>query len=152
MNATSQMVPVLSGRRLNALLAAGIRLIVGCGVVFRIFDPSQLRFLPRCPFLVLTGFYCPGCGALRALHQLLMGNVGNALAFNPFAVLATPFLVYGGVSFLSFRVRGRYLPRIFVPARWIWGLCAAIVLFGVLRNIPVYPLNMLAPGAAIGMQ
>jgi len=29
--------------------------------------------------------------------------------------------------------------------RWIWALLAAIVAFGVLRNIPIYPFTLLAP-------
>jgi hypothetical protein len=32
-----------------------------------------------------------------------------------------------------------------VKPGWIWLLLVAIVAFGVLRNIPVYPFTLLAP-------
>lgn len=60
----------------------------------RDFEPGEFRLFPPCPFLWLTGFYCPGCGSLRALHQLLHGNFAAAISFNPFAVLALPFVGY----------------------------------------------------------
>ena len=37
-------------------------------------DPNQPGHYPTCPFLATTGFYCPGCGALRAVHDLLHGE------------------------------------------------------------------------------
>jgi len=113
------------------------------------FDPAGSGIFPPCPLHALTGWYCPGCGSLRALHQLLHGNLRTAFAFNPFAVLSLPFLIYGAASHASLQIRGRALPRKFIPARWIWALCAAIVLFGVARNLPVYPLNLLAPGGML---
>jgi hypothetical protein len=83
------------------------------------------------------------------MHALLHGNLRQALAFNPFAVLALPFVAYGSVSYASFRLRGRYLPHMFLSARWIALLGAAIVLFGIGRNLPSYPFSLLAPGAML---
>jgi len=149
MNASSTSFPPEGVGRHYAELFAGAAFILTSLAVLRIFDPSVPGMFPPCPFLTLTGLYCPGCGSLRAIHQLLHGNLGNALAFNPFAVLASPFLVYGGLSYAAFRIRGKYLPRIFLPAPWIWILCAAIVVFGIARNLPVHPFNLLAPGALL---
>jgi hypothetical protein len=132
---------------LTAILA-GVTLAL---VSLRVFDPTSGVF-PPCPLHALTGWYCPGCGSLRAFHQLLRGNLQNALALNPFAVVVSPFLVYGTVSYAVFVLRGKYLPRLFVPASWIRALCAAIVAFGVFRNIPVYPFSLLAPGALLGLR
>ena len=125
-------------------MAAGVGL-----VVLRWFDPATSVIFPPCPLHALTGLYCPGCGSLRALHQLLLGNLGAAFAFNPLAVLSLPFLVYGSASYALFQIRGRYLPRRFLPASWIWTLLAAIILFAVLRNIPVHPFDLLAPGGML---
>ena len=47
------------------------------------FDPRNPGTYPICPFLGLTGYHCPGCGTLRALHQLLHGNVIGAMGYNP---------------------------------------------------------------------
>jgi hypothetical protein len=60
-----------------------------------------------------------------------------------------PFLTYGGVSYVVFKLRGQYLPRIVLPAIWIQALCAIIILFGFARNIPVYPFDLLAPGGIL---
>ena len=131
------------------LLAASV-LVVSALVLLRSANPATSHLFPPCPFLWLTGWYCPGCGSLRALHQLLHGNLFAAFAFNPFAVLSFPFLVYAGASRAVFLLHGRYLPRIFLPGWFIWVLGFAVVLFGILRNLPVYPFHLFAPGAMLG--
>jgi len=45
------------------------------------FSPQEYSFYPRCPFYALTGHYCPGCGATRAIAELLHGHVAAALHF-----------------------------------------------------------------------
>ena len=132
-------------------LAAMLIAISGATVVLWIFDPATSGVLPPCPLLALTGWYCPGCGSLRAFHQLLHGNLRNAMAMNPLAVLTLPFLAYGAASQTNWVMRGRYLPRIFLPANWIRALCAVIVIFGIVRNLPAYPFWLLAPGAMLGL-
>ena len=37
-----------------------------------------------CPFKVVTGIECPGCGMTRALTSLIAGDPGNAVLYNPF--------------------------------------------------------------------
>jgi len=128
-------------------LFAGSLVLIGTLTILRTSNPASSGIFPPCPFLWLTGFYCPGCGSLRALHQLLHGKIAAALSLNPFALVSLPFLAYGAVSRAAFVIRGRYLPRVFLPAWTIWALGCAIVLFGVLRNFPVYPFRLLAPGA-----
>jgi hypothetical protein len=116
------------------------------------FNPATTGLFPSCPLHALTGFYCPGCGSLRAVHQLLHGNLGAAFALNPFAVIALPFLLYGLASQVSLQLRGRRLPHFFIPGGWIWTLAAAIIVFGVVRNLPFAPFNLLAPGAMLGIR
>ena len=140
-------VPALSSHRPQML--AGSALVAAALIVLRAADPASSGLFPPCPFFLLTGFYCPGCGSLRALHQLLEGHLLAAVAFNPFAVLSIPFLAYGGASHASFLLRGRYLPRSFVPGWLIWTLFFAVILFAIARNIPAYPFELLAPGAML---
>lgn len=118
-------------------------------LLLRFFDPATSGIFPPCPFHALTGFYCPGCGSLRAIHQLLHGNLGTAWAMNPLTVILMPFLFYGLASEGLRVVRGRGLPQIFLPAIWIQALCAVIILFGIVRNVPIHPFNLLAPGASL---
>ena len=39
------------------------------------FDPAGSVFWPKCPFHLLTGLECPGCGSQRAVHSLLNGDL-----------------------------------------------------------------------------
>lgn len=38
-----------------------------------------------CPFELLTGIPCPGCGMTRAILCLIAGNPSDALLYNPFS-------------------------------------------------------------------
>ena len=136
--------------RKQTLELAVVVAVLGAGMLaLRLFDPATSHLFPPCPLYVLTGWYCPGCGTLRAFHQLLHGNLRNAFNLNPLAMLSLPFVVYGGASYAAFQLRGRHLPHIFIPAAWIWALAVVVVLFGILRNIPVYPLVLLKPGGGL---
>ncbi len=109
--------------------------LVAAATLFTV-DPNQPGHYPTCPFLATTGLYCPGCGALRATHDLLHGDLGGALARNPLAVLAVPYLALAFVSFVL-RQTGRPAPRsTSLPAWTMWLLLGVVLTFGVLRNLP----------------
>ncbi len=75
----------------------GILLLIVAVYVYSAFDPSVNAWFPKCPFFVLTGLKCPGCGSQRAVHSLLHGDVGGAFAYNAMLVLSLPlvaFLIY----------------------------------------------------------
>ena len=69
-------------------------LILAIGVMALLYfcNPAECNFFPRCPFFVLTGFKCPGCGTLRAFHLFLHGQIAEAIAMNPIHLVAIPFL------------------------------------------------------------
>ena len=120
-------------------------LLILAATFFRVFDPARPGILPGCLFHSLTGFYCPGCGSSRALHQLLLGHIGAAIGFNPILVLSLPFL---GAYYLGYAVaafRSKPWPRIVLRPSWVWTTLSVVVLFGLLRNIPVKPFSWLAP-------
>jgi hypothetical protein len=127
----------------------GILLAAISLVLLRIFDPTTSGIFPPCPLHYLTGLYCPGCGSLRAIHALLHGNLHDAWAMNPLTVVLLPFLAYGLASEALLAWRGRGLPQPMLSAAGIRTLCAVIVLFGVVRNLPLHPFNLLAPGALL---
>jgi hypothetical protein len=137
----------LSVRKLG--LAAMIGGAVAAVVMLGLFDPATSGLFPPCPLRYLTGWYCPGCGSLRALHQLLQGNLRAAWSLNPLTIVLLPFLAYGLASHALFEIRGHYLPRLFLPAACIQALGAVIILFGIARNIPVHPFELLAPGGVL---
>jgi hypothetical protein len=130
----------------NLSLAAMLAAFAVAVVMLRLFDPATSGVFPPCPLRYLTGWYCPGCGSLRAIHQLLHANVRAAWAMNPLTVILLPFLMYGLASFALFEIRGEGLPQPFLRGAWIRALCAAIILFGIARNLPLHPFDLLAPG------
>jgi hypothetical protein len=79
------------------------------------------------------------------LHQLFNGNLVAALGLNPLMVLALPFIGYALLSEVAVAFAGRRLPTVFLPAAWIWLLLVVVIAYWVSRNIPVYPLTLLAP-------
>ncbi len=114
------------------VIAGGV--FLSATTVLFLVDPSGVKWFPSCPVYSLAGVYCPGCGSLRALHQLLHGNFTGALAMNPLMVLSLPFL---GALFL----RPSFGHKVWVP----WFCFVVLILYCVLRNIPLLPFTWLAP-------
>lgn len=106
---------------------------------------SQSLFL-RCPSNLIFGFNCPGCGTQRALHHLLHLEVIEALRYNALFVLALPFIIYG-VIIKIYNLIFDAKKTIRIPTKkFVWiGLLILVLLFGILRNIPIYPFNLLIP-------
>jgi hypothetical protein len=117
-------------------LAAGTLAAVGVAAVMFFFNPAEHGFFPRCFFRMVTGWDCPGCGGLRATHQLLHGQVRAAFSLNPLLVLVLPFVVYFAARPCVERFVGLKLPQPFKGTVWIWIAAVMVVGFGVLRNFP----------------
>ena len=114
----------------------GASALVFCAVValvFFFFDPTKVAIFPPCYFHLITGLDCPGCGAQRALHQLLHGNLIAAIRLNAMFVLSLPLALWFGPRLIS-----NVLKRepISLPSRWLWVYLAAWGFFGLLRNLP----------------
>jgi hypothetical protein len=114
------------------LVAAATAAAVGYVAVI---SPDVPGHYPTCPFLALTGYYCPGCGSLRAIHALVHGHVTQAFGYNVLAMSMLPVLGYMWLSWLVRSARGQPRTRVAHPA-WIWGFAALTVAFWVFRNTP----------------
>ena len=121
--------------------------IISCAlIVLYTFDPSSSTGIyPPCPFKSLTGLYCPGCGALRGLHALLNGDIRAALDFNPLIVVSLPYLLYSFYRYCSPVVLGRRVQPLLIKPSWIWTFMTVVFAFWIIRNIPYFPFNALAP-------
>lgn len=88
-------------KKKTVLIGLGIVDVFLVGFIYYSFDPTIVKWMPKCPFQLLTGFDCPACGNQRALHALLHGRVLEAFLFNPFLFISLPYLFLLIVSFKS---------------------------------------------------
>ena len=126
-----------SGARLSGMLA--LMLLAGVVTLLGFLSPVENYGLPQCAFRRATGWSCPGCGGTRALHAALNGRLASSISYN---LLAIPLALLGGYPLLRMGAKGLFawrwppLPR--KKAFWV-GLAAAVVGFGILRNLPWSP-------------
>lgn len=98
-------------------------------------DPNAPGHYPLCPTYALAGVYCPGCGMLRATHDLAHLDLSGAFARNPLAVPMYLGLAVLFVRWVVVRWRGgelRWDPPAWLPA----AVAVGFVLFTVARNVP----------------
>lgn len=111
-----------------------------------LLDESGRIFVPGCPFHELTGLHCPGCGTTRAVKAALHGDFRQAFAYNQLAIVVLPVVGLAIINSLGTWAGVFSASR---PKRWIkyvtWILVAAMITYGVLRNLPWPPFDLLAP-------
>jgi hypothetical protein len=125
----------LASRLSRPIVAAAAGALGVAAVVLR--DPHVSGSWGVCPFLALTGFYCPACGGLRAVNDLAHGRLAAAVDSN---ILVVGMVTYAAVVWGAWtvaRIRGAQ----FAYRRWLSpALMAALlviaVVFAVLRNLP----------------
>jgi len=136
------------GTRITKLVrpvAILVALAAGICIVYA-FEPATAGFYPQCVFHMLTGLYCPGCGTARGLHALLHMDPASAFSYNPLMVVSLPFILYASGKGAYRNLTGSTAPRRLLPAWVIWAIFVVIMAYWILRNLPVYPFTLLAPG------
>ncbi|WP_297237619.1 DUF2752 domain-containing protein [uncultured Porphyromonas sp.] len=122
-------------RRVGPILI--VILLAGIAVAYKYLDPAVVPIFPRCPFRLLTGYLCPGCGSQRAIHRLLNLDIAGAWRMNPLLVIALPYLLAGLIlQPLSHRsdIGARLRERLYGYRASVVAL-VVIVLFWIGRNI-----------------
>lgn len=118
----------------------------GLAVLFFLLDPAKHELFPRCVFNSITGYYCPGCGSQRAIHSLLHLDFVGVVSYNFLFIPAFLLIFYHYLHPVFNRLFGLKLPNVFYFSSTPWIIFGVVVLFWILRNIPVYPFSVLAPG------
>lgn len=119
--------------------------ILAAGIFYYAINPSTSVYTPKCPFHLLTGFHCPGCGSQRAIHEILHGNIWIGLQHNfliLFLIIIASYKAY--TSFInesSEKKTENLLQNKVAP----WLILALVLGFWILRNIPLEPFQILAP-------
>jgi len=118
--------------------------LLAAAAILYFFNPAQFNFYPTCLLYKTTGLLCPGCGTLRATHQLLHGHLIAAIHFNALLVSSLPFAAYGCIR--AARNRAANKPALaWIRPAWLWLGLVVLVAFAILRNLPGASRYWLAP-------
>ncbi len=111
---------------------------VGAAAVALVLSPTSIEDGPvLCPFRLLTGLPCPGCGLTRAWVYLAHGWWRESFAAHPFGIVAVGLLVALVVAVVVARARGRAAPDLdrVLRAAWLRWVLAAWLGFAVVRLV-----------------
>jgi hypothetical protein len=126
-----------TGSRLSGpLLVGGLVGVATLGL--RLRDPHDSGGWGYCPFKLLTGLDCPGCGSLRAVNDLTHGDLAAAASSNLLFVVAIPVVVALWLLWVRRCWTGSPPRRVAAgttTALWATALVVTVV-FTVLRNTP----------------
>lgn len=101
-----------------------------------LFNPAQYVWAPKCPFKLITGWSCPGCGIQRCVHALLHGHWGEALHYNYFVVYSVPyFLLIVFTECCTSGKRQQWFKRVFEGHVAITLYILLFCAWGIVRNI-----------------
>ena len=135
---TASPGPPSRARRMAApLLSAGV--VGGLTLALHYRDPHVQGSWGFCPVRALTGLDCPGCGGLRAVHDLTNLDLAAAASSNLLLVLMVP-VVLGLWLAWTRRAWRQDRPLLATVRRpMLWGQVALLVItvFAVVRNLPV---------------
>lgn len=113
-------------------------------IVLRWVQPLDNAWFPSCPLHSL-GVFCPGCGTLRAIDSLLKGNMRQAVAYNALFIGFTPWFLIWGTNQAVCAMTGKRLAFTRQPPCLGWLVLGLVLVFFLLRNIPLDALIWLQP-------
>jgi hypothetical protein len=125
-------------RRPLAVVLIWLSIAVATVYLF-IFEPGRTGLFLNCPFRLLTGFNCPGCGTTRGIHRLLHGDISGAFQFNPLMMLVLPILFFVLVRHTIDVFRHQPLRSNRLSPGYIWVFFVVVMTFWIFRNTPYYP-------------
>lgn len=120
----------------NQKIAAVVAAAIAGWVVMTVFNPTDQGWPFRCPFKLVTGLQCPGCGGQRALHALTQGHLREAIGYNLFLVYAAPYALALVAANLmpEGKARSKALRWLEQPAL-VWFYVISAIAWIIIRNI-----------------
>lgn len=98
-------------------------------------DPHERASWGLCPSAMM-GFWCPGCGGLRAVNDLTNLQLVDAASSNLAFIVALPFILVGLAVWTLDRWRGhRRAVSMTLVTRAAVTVVALLTVFTVLRNL-----------------
>lgn len=144
-------IPPVSRSALRTKLGTGPwagAAVAACGcVVVALVDPTRHMLTPPCPVRQVTGWWCPFCGATRAVSKLVRGDLSAAFRYNAMLVLLLPVVAIMWTA-AAFPDRFERLDWIRARTTQIYTVLAVVFgVFFVLRNTPFGDSWLRFPGA-----
>lgn len=131
--------------RIMVMVCIFLLLLAGSVFLYH-HSPEEKNWWLICLVYEVSGYYCPGCGAGRACFSILHGRFAQAFRYNPLLCLLLPWLaLYLGACGVQWLLTGRETISRRIPIELAYVLLAVVLLYGVVRNIEVYPFTLLAP-------
>jgi len=128
----------------SLLITFSIVFLVSCFYYFN--NPKESKYTLGCAFKESTGLECTGCGGQRSFYYLVHGDLKNSLTNNALLLLFLVLLIYFVFYIIDVGIFKNKINDNFIFNKTFGiGFLIIIVLFTVLRNIPYYPFNLLAP-------
>lgn len=116
--------------------------VAGAAVYFSAREPVDGAFdQTTCLLKFTTGLDCPGCGGTRAFFYLTQGDLPAAARHHAVFVFAVPFLLYMYVAWAGNKIFGWRLPQLRPGPGTIGVVLGAVLIFGILRNLPWAPFT-----------
>ena len=108
-------------------------------------DPNEDGHYPTCPSIVYFNVNCPGCGTLRGLHALAGGDPVGLVARNAVLPVGMFFVAWWWLRWFATSIGRTFVPAVPDLRPYTKWFVAALVAYGIARNLPWAPFTALAP-------
>ena len=88
----------------------------------------------KCPFKLITGFYCPGCGVTRMLYKIITLDFYQAFRYNPLLFVCFPFILFLLINNIYSHIKNKKALYKKIPELVWYILIIIFIIYGILRN------------------
>jgi len=124
---------IFKNRRIKA--AAVLFTAAVCIFTLYLLNPAEYTYYPTCYLYLITGKLCPGCGGMRGMHQLLHGNLWEALKFNLLLAAVVPIGAYYLSSEVSILLLNKPFPHLPHSKPVFYVVISLVTVYWILRNV-----------------
>ena len=97
-----------------------------------------MDFQLKCLLKLLTGFDCPFCGAQRAFHALLHGDISGIWHYNPYLVIISPYIIMVMLTIFGAIPRGSKIQKFLYHRLTIITAGILTITWWIFRNTEFY--------------
>jgi hypothetical protein len=136
MTSTNYIINVQSKRKIYGIIGALITLMIPFFLMFFNQDNHLEKDQSFCPFKMLTGFPCPGCGITKSLVYFYEGDLQKSLYYHilgPFVILFCLITIADLATELI--TKKKYFNRLLFNKKLAYGLAIFLATYHFIRII-----------------